>query len=117
MSTSKFINSHAENTTFSMLNMAHFLTKNRSFPPIKGKFSLLFPAKPRNELLRGGLTRQGNPSRMVPADHQAEVDPETSITSLVWNGRYLFAGLAGPNKNHPNKPTNVGFFELAVEEI
>eukprot|EP00434_Breviolum_minutum_P027421 symbB.v1.2.024241.t1/scaffold2279.1/size83532/8 len=32
---------------------------------------------------------------MVPADHQAEVDPETSITSLVWNGRYLFAGLAG----------------------
>jgi len=32
---------------------------------------------------------------MVPADHQAQADPETSITSMAWNGRYLCAGLAG----------------------
>lgn len=38
---------------------------------------------------------QGSPSRMVPADHQAQADPETSITSMAWNGRYLCAGLAG----------------------
>eukprot|EP00435_Cladocopium_sp_Y103_P041250 s559_g11.t1 len=38
---------------------------------------------------------QGSPSRMVPADHQAQADPETSVISLAWNGRFLFAGLAG----------------------
>eukprot|EP00438_Fugacium_kawagutii_P003986 Skav200876 [mRNA] locus=scaffold4880:3331:9824:+ [translate_table: standard] len=32
---------------------------------------------------------------MVPADHPAQADPETSVTSIAWNGRYLFAGLAG----------------------
>ena len=38
---------------------------------------------------------QGNPDRMVPADHLAKADPETSVTSLAWTGRYLVAGLAG----------------------
>ena len=37
----------------------------------------------------------GDPTRSVPADHQAEYDPETSVTSIAWNGRFLFAGLAG----------------------
>ncbi|CAE7818125.1 unnamed protein product [Symbiodinium sp. CCMP2592] len=37
----------------------------------------------------------GDPTRSVPADHQAEYDPETSVTSIAWNGRCLFAGLAG----------------------
>ena len=38
---------------------------------------------------------QGNPDRMVPADHVAKADPETSVSSLEWTGRYLVAGLAG----------------------
>jgi len=38
---------------------------------------------------------KGDPSRSVRADHPAEVDPETSVTSIAWNGRCLFAGLAG----------------------
>ncbi|CAE6972654.1 unnamed protein product [Symbiodinium natans] len=37
----------------------------------------------------------GDPTRSVPADHQAEYDPETSVTSIAWSGRCLFAGLAG----------------------
>ena len=37
----------------------------------------------------------GDPGRSVPADHLAEFDPETSVTSIAWNGRCLFAGLAG----------------------
>merc|ERR1719362_2106202 len=37
----------------------------------------------------------GKSSVSVPADHQAETDPETSVTSLCWDGRWLAAGLAG----------------------
>ena len=36
-----------------------------------------------------------SPQAALPADHQAQADPETSITSMAWNGRYLCAGLAG----------------------
>ncbi|CAJ1377949.1 unnamed protein product [Effrenium voratum] len=40
---------------------------------------------------------QGDPSHSVAADHLAEVDPETSVTSLAWDGLrgLLCAGLAG----------------------
>lgn len=38
---------------------------------------------------------KGNCEQMVPADHQGGADPETSITSLAWDGCYLAAGLAG----------------------
>ncbi|CAE8606320.1 unnamed protein product [Polarella glacialis] len=37
----------------------------------------------------------GDPRTMVPAFHPGEVDPETSVTSLACDGRYLAAGLAG----------------------
>jgi len=37
----------------------------------------------------------GKSSVFVEADHQAGTDPETSVTSLWWDGRWLAAGLAG----------------------
>lgn len=38
---------------------------------------------------------RGDKWTTVPADHQGGVDPETSVTSLAWDGRFLAAGLAG----------------------
>jgi len=46
--------------------------------------------EPRQRLPVSGNDRVG-----VPADHQALEDPETSVTSLAWDGCWLAAGLAG----------------------
>jgi len=45
--------------------------------------------------VRQQFSVSGDATRGVPADHQAEVDPETSITSISYDGRWLAAGLAG----------------------
>lgn len=44
---------------------------------------------------RQRLQVAGDVARAVRADHPGGVDPETSITSLAWDGRWLAAGLAG----------------------
>lgn len=43
---------------------------------------------------RRRLRVAGDANKFVQADHQAGTDPETSVISLSWNGRWLAAGLA-----------------------
>lgn len=45
--------------------------------------------------LRQRLPVRGDPDVMVAADHRAGADPETSITSIAWDGQWLAAGTAG----------------------
>lgn len=43
---------------------------------------------------RQSFAVKGNAGVWVKADHQGDVDPETSVTSLAFDGRWLAAGLA-----------------------